>query len=123
MGEKGINGSNLWNKIDKSQYGGKLVMRANRNIDNFDLHVNQFLTSIYGGWRERLVSNDWMLDPMIWDYKRAWNFFKAFVFALSLMQHMLVSPRNLGSRVMTVKSDLPNRGWRSWYIKFGLGSG
>lgn len=117
-----VTSSNLWDKIDKPQYGGKLVIRANRNIDNFDPHVNQFLTSIYGGWRERLVSNDWMLDPMICDYKRAWHFCKVFVFALSLMQQMLFSLSNLGSRVMTVKSALTDLGWRFWYVKFVLGS-
>ena len=66
-------GSKWWDKLGKPQYGGEIVIRASRNIDNFDPYFSEGLTSIYGGWMERLVSDDWTLDPAIWDYTMAWH--------------------------------------------------
>ena len=62
-----------WDKLGKPQYGGELVIRASRNIVNFDPYFNEYLTGIYGGWMERLVSDDWTLDPAGWDYQMAWH--------------------------------------------------
>jgi len=62
-----------WDKLGKPQYGGEMVIRASRNLENFDPYFAEGLTSIYGGWMERLISDDWTLDPEIWDYKRAWH--------------------------------------------------
>ena len=62
-----------WDKLGKPQYGGEMVIRASRNIENFDPYFSEALTSIYGGWMERLVSDDWTLDPAVWDYKMAWH--------------------------------------------------
>ena len=64
---------NWWDKLGKPQYGGEIVIRANRNIDNFDPYFSEGLTSIYGGWLERLASDDWTSDPAIWDYTMAWH--------------------------------------------------
>jgi len=27
----------------------------------------------YGGWLERLVADDWTLDPAVWDYRIPWH--------------------------------------------------
>ena len=64
---------NWWDKLGKPQYGGELVIRANRNIENFDPYFSENLTSIYGAWMERLASDDWTLDPAVWDYNMAWH--------------------------------------------------
>ena len=66
-------GGNWWDKLGKPQYGGQMVIRASRNIENFDPYFTEGLTSIYGGWMERLVSDDWTLDPAEWDFKMAWH--------------------------------------------------
>ena len=68
-----INKSNWWDKLGKPQYGGELVIRASRNIVNFDPYFSERLTHINSAWMERLVSDDWTLDPEIWDYKLAWH--------------------------------------------------
>jgi ABC-type transport system substrate-binding protein len=56
------------------QYGGELVIRGNRNITNFDPYFDESsLCSIQGAWMERLVCDDWTLDPAVWDYKLGWH--------------------------------------------------
>ena len=66
-------GGKWWDRLGKPQYGGEMVIRANRNIENFDPYFSETLTSIYGGWMERLVSDDWTLDPAVWDFTMAWH--------------------------------------------------
>jgi peptide/nickel transport system substrate-binding protein len=65
--------SNWWDKLGKPQYGGELTIRASRNIENFDPYYNEALTSIYGGWMERFIADDWTLDPAIWDFSFPWH--------------------------------------------------
>ena len=65
--------NNWWDKLGDPQYGGVINIRANRNIENFDPYYAESLTSIYGGWMERLITDDWTLDPTVWDYKMAWH--------------------------------------------------
>jgi peptide/nickel transport system substrate-binding protein len=72
MKSKTIN-NNWWDKLGKPQYGGVMTIRATRNIENFDPYFAEERTSIYGGWMERLVSDDWTLDPTMWDYKLPWH--------------------------------------------------
>lgn len=62
-----------WDKLGKPQYGGELVIRANIDIVNFDPYYTETLTSIYGAWMERLVADDWTVDPAEWDYKITWH--------------------------------------------------
>ena len=54
--------ANWWEKLGKPQYGGELVIRASRNIVNFDPYFGE-LTGIQGGWMEKLLSPDWTADP------------------------------------------------------------
>ena len=65
--------SNWWDILGTPQYGGEMAIRASRNIENFDPYFSEGNTSIYGGWMERLLADDWALDPAIWDYKMAWH--------------------------------------------------
>ena len=62
-----------WDKLGKPQYGGEMVIRANRNIVNFDPYFTEGLTSIYGAWMEKMAADDWTVDPSVWDYKIAWH--------------------------------------------------
>jgi ABC-type transport system substrate-binding protein len=64
---------NWWDKLGKPHYGGELVIRAGGNIVNFDPYFSEKLTSIYGAWLERLVTDDWTLDPAVWDYRIPWH--------------------------------------------------
>jgi len=73
MKRKITTAGNWWDRLGKPEYGGEIVIRASRNIENFDPYFPEGRTSIYGGWLERLVSDDWTLDPAIWDYKLAWH--------------------------------------------------
>jgi ABC-type transport system substrate-binding protein len=72
--KKGVKvNSNWWDELGKPQYGGEMTIRASRNIENFDPYFSEGMTSIYGGWLERLVSDDWTLNPRVWDYKLPWH--------------------------------------------------
>ena len=62
-----------WDKLGTPQYGDRITIRATRNLTSFDPYFSEKLTSIYGGWLERLVSDDWTLDPAIWDFKTPWQ--------------------------------------------------
>ncbi len=73
MEKKATTNSNWWDKLGKPQYGGEIVIWASRNIVNFDPYYSEGLTSIYGGWMERLVGDDWTIDPEIWNYRLAWH--------------------------------------------------
>jgi peptide/nickel transport system substrate-binding protein len=66
-------GSNWWDKIGKPQYGGKITIRASRNIVNFDPYFNESLTTIQTAWMEKLHADDWTLDPAVFDYKTCWR--------------------------------------------------
>jgi ABC-type transport system substrate-binding protein len=68
-----VNKTAWWEKLGNPQYGGEITIRASRNIGNFDPYFAEQLTSIYGGWMERLVSDDWTLNPLVWDFKMAWH--------------------------------------------------
>ena len=59
-----------WDKLGKPQYGGEMVLRADRDIVNFDPYYNVFLSQIFWAWMEPLTKNDWTADPGVIDYKR-----------------------------------------------------
>jgi len=62
-----------WDKLGQPQYGGEMVIRANRNIVNFDPFFGQRFPNIMTAWLERLVADDWTLDPAVFDYKPLWR--------------------------------------------------
>ena len=62
-----------WDKLGEPQYGDEMVVRASRNIVNFDPYFMEGLTNIYGAWLERLVTDDWTQDPEKWNYNLAWH--------------------------------------------------
>ena len=63
-----------WDKLGIPQYGGEMTIRANRDIVNFDPWFDESnLCSIQGAWTERLVCDDWTLDPAVWNYKLGWH--------------------------------------------------
>ena len=64
-----------WDKLGEPQYGDEIVIRASRNIVNFDPYFGE-LTGIYGAWMERLVVPDWTLDPAIKDLNVGGNRFQ-----------------------------------------------
>ena len=49
------------------------MIRASRDIVNFDPYFGLNLTTIHSAWMEKLVSDDWTLDPAIFDYKTRWH--------------------------------------------------
>ena len=62
-----------WDELGTPQYGGNLVIRANRNIISFDPYITENQANIYSAWMERLVADDWTLNPEIFDYKTHWH--------------------------------------------------
>jgi peptide/nickel transport system substrate-binding protein len=61
-----------WEKLGKPQYGGELTIRANWNIVSFDPY-NAPLGNIHSAWMETLVSDDWTVDPAVFNYKDHWR--------------------------------------------------
>ena len=72
MKGKVTTGGNWWDRLGKPQYGGEMVIRANWNIVNFDPHFTSF-GNIHSAWMERLFSDDWTLNPAVFDYKAHWR--------------------------------------------------
>ena len=63
-----------WEKLGKPQYGGELVIRANRNIENFDPYFDESnLCSVQGAWMERLICDDWTVEPTKWNFGLGWH--------------------------------------------------
>jgi peptide/nickel transport system substrate-binding protein len=64
---------NWWDSLGKPQYGGEIAIRANRNIVNFDPYFTLNLTTIHSAWLERLFTDDWTLNPAVFDYKTSFR--------------------------------------------------
>jgi len=58
-----------WDNHDKPQYGGEIVISSPSNIEAFDPYFSEHFTQLYTGWLERLICEDWTMDPAIFDYK------------------------------------------------------
>ena len=67
MKRKIITNGNWWDKLGKPEYGGEIVIRADRNI------VFRNLANIDSAWLEKLHTDDWTLDPAVFDYKTCWR--------------------------------------------------
>ncbi|MGB7724274.1 MAG: ABC transporter substrate-binding protein [Dehalococcoidales bacterium] len=63
---------NWWNTLGKPQYGGEIVIRANWEIENFDPY-NAVFGNIHSAWLEMLITDDWTLDPAVFDFKPHWR--------------------------------------------------
>jgi peptide/nickel transport system substrate-binding protein len=63
---------NWWDILGQPEYGGELVIRANTDIVNFDPYNPPF-GNIHSAWMETLVTDDWTLDPVIFDYTAHWR--------------------------------------------------
>jgi len=61
-------GFEWWSKLGSPQYGGEMAIRSATNPTNFDPYNSDHITQIYSAWLERLFSEDWTLDPRIYDY-------------------------------------------------------
>jgi len=67
------NKSEWWLKFGNPRYGGELRILANWNIEDFDPHIRGPLGNIYSAWMETLLTDDWTLDPRIFDFKAHWR--------------------------------------------------
>ena len=64
---------NWWDKLGEPHYGGEMTIRASRNIVNFDPYFGSRFANIVTAWLERLVADDWTVDPAIFDFKALWH--------------------------------------------------
>ena len=53
MKKETTTGGNWWDKLGKPQYGGEIVIRADRDIVNFDPFSNS--SNIDSAWMEKLL--------------------------------------------------------------------
>jgi len=63
-----------WHHLGEPRYGGEIVIRSSRNIVNFDPYFAEGLTTINSAWMERLVADDWRINPEEWDYRTHFRF-------------------------------------------------
>ena len=73
MERKLTTGSNWWDKLGTPKYGGEMIIRADRNIMNFDPYFGDKSANINSAWMEKLQTDDWTLDPVVFDYKTCWR--------------------------------------------------
>ena len=59
---------NWWDSLGTPQYGGTIVLRSDKDFTNFDPYGNDSLPDIMEGYMERLFSDNWTVDPAIFDY-------------------------------------------------------
>jgi len=67
------NGGQWWDKLGKPQYGGEMVIRVKNKIVNFDPYYGVQNTQIHSAWLEKLHTDDWTLDPAVFDYKMSFR--------------------------------------------------
>src|SRR5271157_2719778 len=67
--EKKTTNGNWWDKLGQPQYGGELNIRTNRRIANFDPYYGVHLTQIYTAWMEKMFAPDWLMDPLVNDFR------------------------------------------------------
>ena len=60
---------NWWDSLGTPKAGGTMTLRVNTNIVNFDPDNAETLVSIEATWFERLFSDDWTVDPAVWNYR------------------------------------------------------
>jgi ABC-type transport system substrate-binding protein len=73
MVNKTSNDINWWDKLGKPQYGGEIIVRADRNITNFDPYFGDKSANINSAWMEKLHSDHWTLNPEVFDNKTCWH--------------------------------------------------
>ncbi len=60
---------NWWDSIGKPLYGGTLTFRLNKNIVSFDPYNSASLMTIESSWMDRLLADDWTLNPSTFAYQ------------------------------------------------------
>jgi peptide/nickel transport system substrate-binding protein len=63
-----VTAAHWWDSLGKPEYGGEIVLRANRTMNGFDPCISTGTFTIYSAWLERLHADDWALDPAVFDY-------------------------------------------------------
>ena len=58
---------NWWDSLGKPQYGGTMTIRLPSDIGNWEPDGPQAL-NIMAGWLEKLVQDDWTLNPTVFSY-------------------------------------------------------
>ena len=59
---------NWWDSLGVPQYGGDLVFRLSTDVVSFDPYNSQTLMSIESAWMEKLWSDDWTVNPAVFNY-------------------------------------------------------
>ena len=57
---------NWWDSLGKPQYGGTMTIRLPSDIGNWEPDGPQAL-NIMAGWLEKLVQDDWTLNPTVFN--------------------------------------------------------
>jgi len=60
---------NWWDSLGTPQYGGKLTIRYSQNPTGFDPWGSDTLTTIMSAWMERLFTDNWTLNPSVYNFQ------------------------------------------------------
>jgi peptide/nickel transport system substrate-binding protein len=58
-----------WDSLGTPQYGGTLTFNISSNILTFDPYLGTNYTSENMGWMEQLFTDDWTLDPSVYNFQ------------------------------------------------------
>ena len=67
---------NWWDKLGVPQYGGTLTISSPQDIGTWDANAPGATPGAFGlenVYQERLTSDDWTLDPTVYNYETNWR--------------------------------------------------
>jgi peptide/nickel transport system substrate-binding protein len=62
-------GRRWWDKLEEPQYGGEIVLANPSDIIRFDPYFSEHQTQMFTGWLERLIKEDWTLNPAVFNFQ------------------------------------------------------
>ena len=66
-------GANWWDKLGKPQYGGTIVYSSGFDFTNHDPFSSMGGASMETAWMDKLASDNWTIDPAVFNYRIAWR--------------------------------------------------
>ena len=64
---------NWWDSLGTPQYGGTMVLRMNNDLSAWDLYNTPASTNITAAYIEKMIGDDWTLNPSVYNYMTNWR--------------------------------------------------
>jgi len=66
-------GANWWDKLGNPQYGGTIIYSSGFDFTNHDPYSSMGGASMETAWMDKLASDDWTVDPAVFNFRIAWR--------------------------------------------------